>query len=92
MTNIATTTLFVAIICLIECNGGFGVRRKHLKDSANRSPKFIHTTDGADKASLDPFRVERDADNQGVNINVQDIAQFGDNIGLSTKGVMQLVF
>ena len=70
MANTATKTFLAVIICLIECNDGFGARHKHLQDSANRSPNFIHTTDGAGKASLDPFRVERDADNQGVNIIV----------------------
>ena len=74
MTNIATKTFFVAIICLIEGSGGFKVRHKHLEDSANRSPKFVRTTSGAASTSLDPLRVERDADNQMVNINAKDIA------------------
>ena len=73
MTNIATKNFFVAIICLIEGSGGFKVRHKHLEDSANRSPKFVRTTSGAASTSLDPLRVERDADNQMVNINTKVI-------------------
>ena len=71
MTNVATKTFFVAMICLIECNDGFRVRHKHLKDSSNRSPNFIRPTAEPAKTCLDPLRVERDTDHQGVNINAQ---------------------